>query len=267
MLCTIEVSGNLAPCTLEEETPLGYGFGDAALKLSRLFRMAPGTRNGQPIVGGTIHIPIEFSVPGAAQPPPGLAAALAFYPAPARAAHVSGEATLRCARNAHLALEDCALVSESPGGQGFGAAALAMAARSPDNPDLNVADAALLAPSPITVRFAWSLPSIDPDLTEMAHVVKRPQVVQQPTPARVMLYYPIKAMDARIGGSVTVHCRVRSDGKLADCTVVKESPTGQNFGAAASLVAEREYRMTPMLYDGKPTDVGEADLTIGFGVK
>src|SRR5947209_581694 len=68
------------------------------------------------------------------------AAVLAFYPPAARAAGIEGQATIRCTRNAHMAMQACTLVSETPAGQGFGAAALAMAARSPDNPKLDFAD-------------------------------------------------------------------------------------------------------------------------------
>src|ERR1022692_4290605 len=56
-------------------------------------------------------------------------AMLAFYPAAARAAGLEGAAVIHCVRNEHLALKGCALVSETPAGHGFGAAALAMAAR------------------------------------------------------------------------------------------------------------------------------------------
>ena len=214
-----------------------------------------------------IHFAAAIAALGVATPSladPSGDASLAFYPAAARAAGVEGEATLSCARDAHLALRDCALVFERPSGQGFGAAALAMAARSPDNLALNVTDAALLAARPITVRFRLRPPSIDPDLTEMAHVVKRPQITQQPTPFRVGLYYPERAMKAGVSGSGSVHCHVSRQGELVDCAVLSETPAGDDFGAAATEVAEREYKMSPLLLDGKPTDQGEANLQIDF---
>jgi hypothetical protein len=67
-----------------------------------------------------------------------------------------------------------------------------------------------------------------------------------------------------MGGSAQLHCHVTREGRLTGCVVVQESPLGQNMGDAARLVAEREYRMTPMLYDGQPSDDGETDLTIAF---
>jgi TonB family protein len=211
-----------------------------------------------------------FAAAAFADPPAPPAApdpALADYPKAALAAGVEGEATLRCARNTHLALTNCTLVSETPPGQGFGAAALAMAARSPDNPKLNVAAAALTAAAPITVRFSLHPPSIDPDLTEMAHVLKPPKIAYLPSNEIMARYWPDRDLRAGISGTGRIHCRVTLKGRLTDCAVLEETPEGQDFGPAARLVAMREYRMTPQLYDGQPSDDGEADLTVEFAAR
>jgi hypothetical protein len=198
-------------------------------------------------------------------PPATPGSTLADYPKGALAAGVEGEATLRCARNTHLALKDCSVISETPAGQGFGAAALAMAARSPDNPKLHVDEAGLLAASTIDVHFRLHPLAIDPDLTQMAHVLKRPQVVRRPSASVQALYYPDRAERLRIGGAAQLHCQVTREGRLARCVVVQETPPGHDFGAAATAVAEREYRLSPQLFDGEPSDDAEADLRIAFG--
>jgi protein TonB len=61
--CSVTASGTLTNCSIVSETPADYGFGDAALKLSRTFRMRPKTSDGNPVEGGTVRVPIVFRVP------------------------------------------------------------------------------------------------------------------------------------------------------------------------------------------------------------
>jgi TonB family protein len=61
--CDVSAEGTLAGCKVISEDPVGYGFGDAAMGLSPLFRMGPQTREGQPVAGGTVRIPIRFVLP------------------------------------------------------------------------------------------------------------------------------------------------------------------------------------------------------------
>ena len=57
--CTASASGALN-CSIGTELPRGYGFGGAALNLSRQFRLAPTTNDGRPVAGGHISVPVEF---------------------------------------------------------------------------------------------------------------------------------------------------------------------------------------------------------------
>ncbi len=61
--CTVTAKGTLEGCRVVAENPADYGFGDAAIKLSRLFRMKPKTLDGAPVDGGAITVPIVFQVP------------------------------------------------------------------------------------------------------------------------------------------------------------------------------------------------------------
>jgi TonB family protein len=61
--CDVSVQGATVNCTIEGETPIGMGFGKAALALSKQFKMRPMTRNGVPVEGGEIRIPIRFAAP------------------------------------------------------------------------------------------------------------------------------------------------------------------------------------------------------------
>ena len=68
IVCTVNAGGSLVDCTVVDETPKAYGFGEAALSLSAMFRMKPKTIDGVAVDGGVITIPIIFRVP----PPPAL---------------------------------------------------------------------------------------------------------------------------------------------------------------------------------------------------
>lgn len=60
--CKVTAQGQLTQCAVSGETPPGRHFGEAALKAARIFRMSPKTEDGQPVEGGTVHIPIKFAV-------------------------------------------------------------------------------------------------------------------------------------------------------------------------------------------------------------
>jgi len=67
--CTIDANGALVNCVAETESPPGAGFGAAALAMSAKFKMRPMTRDGVPVAGGVVRIPIRFTLPKSQFPP------------------------------------------------------------------------------------------------------------------------------------------------------------------------------------------------------
>lgn len=61
--CTVNARGGLDGCNIISEDPSDMGFGDAAMRMSKLFRMRPKTTDGQPVDGGTVRIPLRFVLP------------------------------------------------------------------------------------------------------------------------------------------------------------------------------------------------------------
>lgn len=61
--CTVNARGTLDACSVASESPADAGFGDAALRMSKLFKMRPMTKDGAPVDGGKITIPIVFQLP------------------------------------------------------------------------------------------------------------------------------------------------------------------------------------------------------------
>lgn len=61
--CSVTAKGTLESCSISNEDPNNMGFGDAAMRMTRLFKMRPQTKDGQPVSGGQVRIPIRFSLP------------------------------------------------------------------------------------------------------------------------------------------------------------------------------------------------------------
>jgi hypothetical protein len=58
--CTVTDLGALSDCSTLAETPTGFGFGQAGIQMSTLFRMKPRTLDGVPVGGARIIVPLSF---------------------------------------------------------------------------------------------------------------------------------------------------------------------------------------------------------------
>lgn len=227
------------------------------------------------LAGTALAAPRKPAAPARAPADPGAAAAaasgalspsalIAYYPPAALAARVEGEATLNCAANDHLALKDCQLVSEVPAGQGFGQAALRMAALSKDNPKIARSNAAATLRTSFTIVFRLDpKPLITPNVTGWRHVVVHPEIKQGPDATAMLNAIPPRAARSRTEGEARLQCKVTRAGALTGCTVAEESPEGFGFGAAALMLAP-SFVMTPEIRDGDPVDGGDVTLPIAF---
>ncbi len=64
VLCKVSDSGALMDCWLEHETPQGWGFGDAAMKLLTHAQMKPQGARGEPVADRPFAVTIKFEPDG-----------------------------------------------------------------------------------------------------------------------------------------------------------------------------------------------------------
>lgn len=128
--CRAASSGGLYDCTILKETPVGHGFGRAALKLKPLFRLDMGRAPGLPVGQALrVDIPIRLPPPGGAnhvvEAPLWISgfdpkAAIKLYPPEAVAQGVkTGLGVVRCQIARDGAVEMCAPLRDEPAGFGF----------------------------------------------------------------------------------------------------------------------------------------------------
>ena len=62
--CVAAADGRLEACAVVCEGPKDWGFGAAALKTTRYFRLGPEDKAGRAVVGRTVKLPFRFNPPG-----------------------------------------------------------------------------------------------------------------------------------------------------------------------------------------------------------
>jgi TonB family protein len=66
--CQVTAKGFLEGCSAASEDPTDQGFGSAALRMSRLFKMCAQTKDGTPTEGGRVTLPVIFLHPKGVNP-------------------------------------------------------------------------------------------------------------------------------------------------------------------------------------------------------
>lgn len=66
--CRFSATGRTRDCVVFEETPGGYGFGQAALKLTPIYKAAMTSKSGLPLAGRLVAIPITYDLEKLAKP-------------------------------------------------------------------------------------------------------------------------------------------------------------------------------------------------------
>lgn len=153
-------------------------------------------------------------------------------------------AVARCAVNDDGSLKDCRLIRDTPNGAGFGAALLSLAPKFKRKPpgakDLRE----------VSIADSWS--AFD----------KAPDWVRRPTPEQLLAVFPTEAYKRGQEGKATINCIVTTQGALADCVTLEETPAGAGFGGAA-IALTPQFLLRPATSQGAPVQ-STANLPITF---
>jgi protein TonB len=67
--CIVTDTGSLTDCSIVDESPPDFGFGQAALKLAHVFKMKLIGSDGRSTSGGLVTVPVNFRLPQSSPPP------------------------------------------------------------------------------------------------------------------------------------------------------------------------------------------------------
>jgi TonB family protein len=176
--------------------------------------------------------------------------AQAVYPKAAAEKRLEGRATLKCGVNGEGFLKDCASIAEEPAGQGFGAAAMAIA---PKFQMAKVAkDGMPVAGGVVRIPIRFANPA-----------QMQPGFRRMPSTDDMAKAYPEKALKRNVGGLAVIDCGVATDGNLYDCALSSETPVNYDFGQAALQLAPL-FNLEPRTKNGKPVRYA-VSIPIKFG--
>jgi TonB family protein len=280
--CEVDLDGLLQDCKVADETPAGSGFGPAALALAPKFLFKPATQNGRP-VASRVQFRMKFQLDSGAfeeaagvSPPldshvnrtgptilliskaawlstPAAVDVDAAWPASAKSATRFGHVVLACRFKPNGLLHECSIGSEEPKGEGFGAAARALAQHFQ-------ADVSEFKPSDVArLQINLAIHLINPSARAPSRTLDRPEWLAASAAEDV---FPVRAAAAGLkSGRVQLDCLADSHGRLTSCKVLSEEPQGLDFGAAALSVASTMV-LNPWTDGGEPADGAHVLFTI-----
>jgi TonB family protein len=154
------------------------------------------------------------------------------FPRSAYRARISGTASVECLLDDHAVVETCAVVSEQPASQGFGAAALQLV------PYMSFSVPTSTEGAVSTARFTITFDNPRAD--------KWPDFLSVPTADELRGPWP-----SNTTGQVRVGCRIETDGTPDSCEVLAP-PNASAAMQAAAVQVMTGFKFSPAIRDGQP---------------
>ncbi|HEY0437291.1 MAG TPA: energy transducer TonB, partial [Phenylobacterium sp.] len=257
MRCTAQADGALAGCAVIADSNSSAGYGKALLALAGQFRLKPQELATLP-ADRTVIVPYE-NFPFDKAPDwlrkPTERDMLVVWPKAALSQGIGGKATISCLVSLQGALYDYVTTAESPAGQNFGVAAIALTPQFLMRPATFKGEAVISEVRiPINFEGGGSGGSVDRTGAEGrgGHRMAQPAMgwAEAPSYAQVIAAYPKKAKSEGVVGRATLDCQFTAAGRVEHCQTVVEEPKGQGFADAAKALS-KTFRAPEQTGDGK----------------
>lgn len=267
MRCKARADGGLEACRVLLERPAGAGLGQALVALTPRFRL--NMQGPTPhVVGDDIYVFNSLNVRYDKEPgwlrKPTPSELMSVWPKDAWARAQGGKAVVNCLVSLQGALFDCAVVSESPEGSHFGAAALTL------TPQLLMTPGVLdgrPAVTPVSIPFNFEMPKwVKPSTfmgTGSGVALAAAAWLGAPSYADVVAAYPAKARAEKLGGRATLNCEFDKLGAIGHCGTLAEEPKHEGFADAARTLA-KAFHAAPTGADGKTIGGTRVQIPVVF---
>jgi len=192
---------------------------------------------------------------------------MAVWPVEAFRRSVGGKAVISCTVTVQGTLRACQIVSESPKGVGFGGAAVTLSRQFLMRPAVKdgipietTVSIPINFPAPRPETGSYLPPKFNPPM-KRDRVYNRIPWKQAPSQADMLAAYPSRARAEKVSGTATLDCRLNKTGGISGCDILRESPKGFGFGAAARSMKDR---FSGPLVDSTGQTLATARVTLTF---
>ncbi len=265
VVCKAKADGRLDDCHAKLESPGGSGLAKALLSLAPLYRVnmafpqAPKAGDEVPILDASYRI--DTAADWVRKPT--FRDLMTVWPTEAYARGKGGKATISCLVSLQGALFDCVAITESPPGESFGVAAVALAPQFLMKPAMLNGQPVVSTVS-VPIKF-YMPPGPLPQMGGKSKGLVAAAMAwpEAPDYAAVAAAYPAKAKAAKLGGRATLNCEFNREGRLRNCEVITEEPKHEGFGEAAELLA-KAFRAPSKMSDGSSIAGASVQLPVVF---
>jgi TonB family protein len=258
--CAVGPTGYATDCVVKSEDPVSPALREAAPRLASLYSARKPTTGR-----ASLDIELLFDVPPDWLNKPTADDFGLVYPRKAASLGISGRGTIKCVVNLQGLLQACSIVSESPPGRGFGAAAIALAPTFLMTPATRNGQP---VESEVRIPVGFGTENGVANILPNELIIGAPAWSQTPSVTEILAQIDKKVGDKFADGKVIFQCRLNKvTGKLSECDLANASPGMSQFRDVANALVPKfqadQKTLTDIRARFDPTET-DADVFLPF---